>query len=253
MKPFTSVENYQWVETGDGSFTLFSERFQESCHSTTGARAETLLHYVNGCRIKERSLDQTLSILEVGFGLGLGFLTTLEELKDSPHPFHFLSLEIDENLVRWFMQAHSSLFSEVIWEKDMMSARHSLGRLEVFLGDARLVLPEKLKSKHLCWNAIYQDAFSPKKNPALWTVEWFTLLKTFSSQDVILSTYSASSSIRKSMIEAGWKLQKGEKFGPKRTSTRATLSGETDPEISLHLTRSPAMTLTDANMETYGK
>lgn len=68
---------------------------------------------------------------------------------------------------------------------------------------------------------------------------------------MILSTYSASSSIRKSLTEAGWILKRGDKFGPKRSSTRAYLRGETDPEILLHLERSPVAALTDDNADAF--
>jgi hypothetical protein len=63
----------------------------------------------------------------------------------------------------------------------------------------------------------------------------------------IMSTYSSSSSIRKSMLKANWKLYKGEKFGPKRSSTRAKVTGETDADILTHLENSPVHAITDEN------
>ena len=71
--------------------------------------------------------------------------------------------------------------------------------LIILIGDARVSLP-KFKNDHdIKFDCIYQDAFSPKRNAILWTSEWFKLLKSISNQDCIMSTYSASSSIRKSM------------------------------------------------------
>ena len=69
--------DYRFVETEDGTKTLFSERFGEACHSTTGAKSETLLHYIHGCEITEKAKQNSLSILEVGFGLGVGLLGLL--------------------------------------------------------------------------------------------------------------------------------------------------------------------------------
>ena len=123
--------------------------------------------------------------------------------------------------------------------------------MDILIGDARISLPWFLENHSLRFHAIYQDAFSPKRNATLWTYEWFKLLKSASHQQVTLSTYSSSSSIRKSMIKAGWKVYKGEKFGPKRSSTRARLTGVTDPDIIEHLDRSPAMILTDENANEY--
>lgn len=247
--------HHQWVQTADGSFTLFSEVFQEACHSSSGAKEETLLHYIKGTQIVEKMNEQnSLSILEVGFGLGIGFLTTLEVLKNAIGPWRFLSMEIDEKLLEWFRQeneAHEFLkglrWSNLSDFKILEVKNHQI-ELTILCGDARKTLPAYLNSHPQSWDAIYQDAFSPKKNPILWTVEWFSLLKTGASSKVILSTYSASTSIRKSLLTAGWKLHKGEKFGPKRTSTRASLVGESDPEILLHLERSPVNAVTDATL-----
>ena len=230
--------DYRVVETEDGSQTLFSERFGEACHSTTGARSETLLHYIHGCEITKKAKQETLSILEVGFGLGVGLITTWEMTKDLPARVHFLSLEIDPALVKWFHEEYEN-------HPVMTDPKFTF---EILVGDARIALPDYAKKNRPHWNAIYQDAFSPKRNPVLWTKEWFTLLKEYSAPDVVLSTYSASSSIRKSLIESGWKLSPGEKFGPKRTSTRARLSGETDPAILDALSRSPVKALSDKDL-----
>jgi len=90
------------VETADGSFTLFSEFFQEACHSTNGAYDETVLHYVEGTKILDKiHLYDPLVILEVGFGLGIGFLTTLKKLP-LQRKWHFISMELDKALLEWF-------------------------------------------------------------------------------------------------------------------------------------------------------
>jgi len=246
----TQPLHHSWVQTQDGSWTLFSERFQEACHSTTGAETETDLHYIKGCSILDL---ESPSILEVGFGLGVGFLTTYRTLLDSNKSWSFLSLEIDRDLVEWFRleNVNHPFLSKLKWEGNLLKAQNDQVTLIILVGDARKVLPAFLEDSSFSWNAIYQDAFSPKKNPSLWTKEWFELLKKFSTHDVKLSTYSASSSIRKSLLEAGWTLSKGEKFGPKRTSTRASLTGFTDPEILLHLERSPVSALTDDNIQEF--
>jgi tRNA U34 5-methylaminomethyl-2-thiouridine-forming methyltransferase MnmC len=251
----TLPPNHRWVETDDGSFTLFSEMFQEACHSTSGATQETLLHYIQGCKIKDKILEQnSLAILEVGFGLGVGFLTTFNFLIEFNKPWSFLSLELDEKLLEWFRLQNLThpFLKDLQWIEERGSKRLEVKtssiQLVILCGDARQTLPLYLSHHALIWNAIYQDAFSPKKNPALWTVEWFELLRQNSHPEVLLSTYSSSSSIRKSLIEAGWKLHPGEKFGPKRSSTRASLQGESAQEILLQLERSPVLALKDDNL-----
>jgi tRNA U34 5-methylaminomethyl-2-thiouridine-forming methyltransferase MnmC len=235
------------VETGDGTFTLFSEAFQEACHSPTGAKSETILHYVEGCKILSKiNSHDPLVILEVGFGLGMGFETTLEKIP-TDKKLHFISMEIDRDLLEWYRENHPEFKLE--WNENILSAKCDHFELTIIQGDARSALPAFLEKNPVRWHAIYQDAFSPKRNPFLWTKEWFNLLRTHSHEDVILSTYSASSSIRKSLHETGWGVQKGEKFGPKRSSTRAMLNVPTDPEILRDMERSPASALNDFNIK----
>lgn len=235
------------IETGDGTFTLFSDAFQEACHSTAGAKTETILHYVEGCKIPEKiHLYEPLVILEVGFGLGIGFKTTLE-LMPKNKKFHFISMEIDKNLPEWFREMNPELKLE--WKENILETKHDHFTLTIIQGDARITVPEYFEKSAHKVHAIYQDAFSPKKNPSLWTKEWFQFLKNISHADVTLSTYSASTSIRKSLHETGWGVQKGEKFGPKRTSTRASLKLPTDNEILEHMERSPVAAFTDFNIK----
>ncbi len=231
------------VATEDGSVTLFSEAFQEACHSTAGAKTETILHYIDGCKIIEKSDSYSpLVILEVGFGLGVGFLTTLEKMPEDKK-WHFISMELDRNLLDWFSKLHPEL--ELKWQGNILETVKDNFTLTIIHGDARESGPSFFKDHLIKVHAIYQDAFSPKRNPTLWTKEWFSFLKTISDDGVILSTYSASGSIRKSLHETGWGVQKGEKFGQKRTSTRAVLNRATDPEILEQMNRSPALALTD--------
>lgn len=250
----TPSNNYRWITTEDGSQTLHSDLYGEACHSTTGAKTETLLHYLEGCEVKTRlNCFSEFQILEVGFGLGLGFLTTLEVLGDV-HPWHFVSMEIDPDLVKWFLEEYKEIpvIKNAKWSNPhLVEAESGNVKLSIVVGDARVELAPYFETHHFNFHAIFQDAFSPKRNPHLWTVEWFTLLKKHSHQDCILSTYSASSSIRKSLLESGWVISKGHKFGPKRSSTRARLVGSSDPEIMVHLERSPVTAIYDNNVDEF--
>lgn len=235
--------NHELVETEDGSYTLFSKEFQEACHSTSGAKTETVLHYLGGCKIPERAKNFCpFVILEVGFGLGVGFLTTLEKMPKDVQ-WKFISMELDRELLEWFKETHKEF--EFSWEGNLLKGKGENFELIIIQGDARVEVPMFLEKNPLEVHAIYQDAFSPRRNPVLWTKEWFTLLKKYSHPEVILSTYSASTSIRKSLHETGWGVYAGEKFGPKRTSTRAALNRKTDPDILLQMERSPVAALTD--------
>jgi len=232
---------YRIISTNDDSPTLWSEFFDENCHSTHGAYAETLFNYVEACRIKGANTEK--KILEIGFGLGQGLKATLEHASSV---VHFVSLELDPELVEW---AKSNLHIEGFsWEQLNKTTRGYEAHLPngntvtVLIGDARKTL---LDWKDFKFDAIYQDPFSPKKNPTLWTREWFELLAMKSNEHVVMATYSASVGVRKAMLEAGWHPQSLKGFGPKRERTLGTLVGPVDQELERRLRASAAPALRD--------
>ncbi len=239
---------YTSIMTEDGSQTLYSEHYQEACHSTSGARQETITHYIEGCKLLDKCENHNpVFILEIGFGTGIGFQETLKFFKTKSCKLHYISLEIDPYLVERFSRNENITLEQ---KGNTYLMKTDAYTLEIVTGDARKTIKTLSAYK---FHAIYQDAFSPKKNADLWTVEWFQDLRKLAHNDCHMSTYSSSSSIRKSMLKAGWSLFKGAKFGPKRSSTRAALTGESDPDILLQLERSPAPIITDANFEDYQK
>lgn len=243
------LRNHKKVITDDGSLSYFSLVYDELCHSKCGAKEETHTHYIKGCDIQNKiNLNHKLNILEVGFGTGLGFMETKRLFKGHKSKLHFVSLEIDPELIDIF-----ELEQKIRFKKNESSYiyQHDNITLEIYLGDARRTILELQQKYKKSFDAIYQDAFSPRKNPTLWSVEWFEALKFLAKDDCILSTYSASSSIRKSMLKAGWSLKRGERFKEKRSSTRADLSGVSDELITQKLSRSPVSALTDKNIAQY--
>lgn len=242
MKPYLKE-----VTTDDGTVTLYNEKFKEACHSTSGATQETITHYFNGCQVADKLKKYNkVNILEVGFGTGNGFVTTLRQIKAcklSELQVNFTSLELDIENIIWAANHYPEL-NELSIEQNPINLKIDNISLKIYLGDAR----ETIKQLNEKFDCIYQDAFSPKKNPTLWTTEWFIDLKNLSKADTILSTYSASSAIQKSLVNAGWSIYPGEKFGPKRASTRATLNRESDINMIDKLNRSPVEAFTDQNI-----
>ena len=226
--------NHKKTPTNDGTFTLESEQFTENCHSTAGAYEETLFNYVHGTELQHKIENSEINIFEVGFGLGIGPIATFNELKNYNGQINFYSSELDENLVHWFKNAiteeTNSIFPfsslELVNEKEKplrFVAKSSNRKLEIFIGDLiqnKNLIEKFLKNIH----AIYQDPFSPKKNPTLWTTDWFKMLKNISHPKVVLSTYSASHSVHENLKEAGWHVLRAPGFAHKRSSTRATLT-----------------------------
>lgn len=261
---------YQVIETKDGSRTLRSPHFQEACHSLDGAYAETLHNYIKPNQV-ENYWDHhnvcELNILEVGLGLGVGVQVTYdavsEGLKEN-HSLNYLALELDEALIEYAREniklEHQNLPSLQELERYEQNsiiyyqAKRAQSSLTILIGDARESLPKFIQAK-LCpsFQVIYQDPFSPRKNPSLWTREWFELLASTSAQGASLSTYCASVSPRKAMLEAGFRPQRLKGMGFKREITQAILNAENAQDESLErsLIRSKAKTLVDKDIIEY--
>jgi tRNA U34 5-methylaminomethyl-2-thiouridine-forming methyltransferase MnmC len=250
MKEFKgNLGNYRIIKTEDNSETIWSELFDENCHNISGAIAETVYNYIEGCEVlKQIEIFQPLSVFDVGFGPGIG-LKILHDSIEKSKTVHYYSVEIDEVLVEWALKnTFNEIPYQVINRDNLKYYQFEIGHINaiVFIGDARLTIPNAQKNNLIHpLHVIFQDPFSPKKNPMLWTVEWFKLLKELSHPKVIMSTYSSSISIRKSMLMAGFTIINRKGFGQKRTMTKALLEGQTASELIDQLNKSPILELHD--------
>jgi tRNA U34 5-methylaminomethyl-2-thiouridine-forming methyltransferase MnmC len=258
MEFIGKLGRYKIIETEDKTKTLWSEYFDEACHNLSGAYKETVYNYIQGCQIPDQiNLNQNVHVLDVGFGLGIGlkaFIDVLRKENDTSSSgsmnHSYVSMELDEDLFLWSIKTNfpESIFIKIdnyytcTFNFKANSHLHTI----IFIGDGRITIPEAFKNNLFQkFTAIFQDAFSPKKNPTLWTTEWFLDLKKMAESQVYMSTYSASVSVRKSMIKAGWKISNAKGFGQKRTMTKARLIGDTDALLSAELSKSPTLELHD--------
>lgn len=248
---------YDVVTTEDGSITLHSAYFDENCHSLSGAAMETQYNYLEGCLVDQRIRSgEELTVFEVGLGLGIGPKITIDYwLKHKKASLTFISTELDRALVEFAKETfkESEYFQKLqyIEQDGLCYFQYTDEKLNfiILIGDARKTTIKAFEKGLISpVKAIYQDAFSPKKNPALWTVEWFLTLRDISHSKVLLSTYSSAKRIRKSLIQAGFHVQNREGFGAKKVATLATLEGVSDKDILTALERSPVCALVDGDL-----
>ena len=193
----------------DGTNTLFSKEFNEAYHSTKdGALHESLEKHVKPAFLVKKELEH-LTILDICFGLGYNTFTTLYYIqqKQLNTKVHILSPEFDKELI-----ASLSTFD---YPPQFENIEHIIKevsknfyyedeqfKIEILVGDARESVP-KIKEKI---DIVYQDAFSPKQNPLLWTREFFADIVKISKEDTLLTTYSTSASTRLGLYENGFSL-----------------------------------------------
>lgn len=259
------IPGHLWTKTDDNSWTLFSESFKENCHSVFGAKEETLAIYLKALKVREKLLQKEkeglpLNILEVGLGAGISLEMTLDlflKLSQTAEniALNFVSLEIDSALIDYNIKRLPLLKNIYKLGNDYYLCHRNLSLL-IVAGDARERILEfsanPLFASFMPFDLIYQDAFSPKNNGHLWTKEWFDQILKLSSKRCVLSTYSASMKIRRSMLQAGWLVEDCPGFGQKNSHTKAyrhTLDIEGDPllqkKLQDTLNKNPHLALRD--------
>ncbi|WP_417335215.1 tRNA (5-methylaminomethyl-2-thiouridine)(34)-methyltransferase MnmD [Halobacteriovorax marinus] len=251
--------SYSSVTTADQSVTLYSEYFDEKCHSSAGAISETDYNYIQGCEVLERlKTDSPFTIFEVGYGVGLGAIRTFELSRHKqPAQISFISCELDEELVKWTIQNQKHPLIQTL-EKVLIDgeiyyqSKLDHFTLTIIIGDIREKFSKAMHDLATApLMAIYQDAFSPKKNPSLWTKEWFTELKEHSDERCILSTYSAAMGVRKALMEANWNVFRREGYGEKRSTTIARSDLPMKEQFRDNILRSPDLCLEDKLIFSY--
>lgn len=195
------------IKSSDGSFTLFSEKFNEFYHSTKdGAFSESLYkHIIPALSIQEK---KELNILDISFGLGFNSFTTIYTLLNSDRKITIHSPEIDKELVQSLKDfPYPDIFKPIknIILEIAENGFYESDKIKVYIHfeDARKFLENWKGDK---FDIVFQDAFSPAVTPKLWSVEYFKLIRNVVSCNVILTTYSSSTPVRLSMFENGFKI-----------------------------------------------
>lgn len=234
-------------QTGDGSHTLYSHRYEQHYHNPNGAVGESrhLFFEKNGLRNRLRGNDTEteLTILEVGFGTGLNFLILLDEIPDNSSEFaityHSIEADpIDEKTAR------SLNFDQYLNLPDLTDRltgifeeiRPGMNRFDIMSGVKLHLFAGKFEEFDAAEpeaDFIFHDPFSPEVNPELWTGNVFKKLAGWNRPDAILSTYCAASKARGAMCWAGWKVAREQGALRKREMTLASLN----PENLTHLER----------------
>ncbi len=215
------------IKTDDGTATLFLDEYDQAMHSTSGAYEEALFKHVLPSMILDKK-KEILTVLDVGFGLGYNALSLIDMFGSecSNSVLNIVSLEKDKNFAGYMESVRFNDQRDLIYKKIRKaytegSEEFETIRLKIIFGDARDSLKNISGNK---FDAVFQDPFSPAKNPELWSVEYFRLLAGLMHEDAILTTYSSADHIRMAMIEAGFLVGKGPSVGQKREGTLAALT-----------------------------
>jgi tRNA U34 5-methylaminomethyl-2-thiouridine-forming methyltransferase MnmC len=213
------------VETADGSMTIRHPEHLETYHSSAGAETEAFELYVRASGYLERlESGLPLTILDVGLGLSYNAMATIDAwLRCSQAgDLDIVSLEWSKDLVvalvngsapwaiDWSLARKKMTTSLKEREPDFFYNEYkhpetgSICRWTILVGDAR----KTILSLSAKFNYIWQDPFSPEKNPDMWNGLWFSAVKQVAAEDVVMMSYSVARKVRDALNEAGWQCER---------------------------------------------
>ena len=227
--------SHEIVQTRGGALAMRSLADGEVMHPGVGPLVEAEQLYVRQSRLRERLLAgeggevDRLVLFDVGLGAGSNALaarSASEGLPEAAARLELVSFERDLGALELAL-ATGEAFG---WRGEPADAARALlayDAHETARTHWRLVrgdLLEALARQTVAADIIYWDPFSPRANPALWTVAAFTEARRAAGPRCALYTYSASTATRLALLLAGWAVGVGDAIGDKAQTTAAAVA-----------------------------
>jgi tRNA U34 5-methylaminomethyl-2-thiouridine-forming methyltransferase MnmC len=236
---------YKLVKLASGVHSVHSLAHQETFHPVIGPVAEAKALYVRQLGLANRLRESTgeFVIWDVGLGAAANALTVLHETREIGASIRLVSFDNTIEPLKFALQHGDSLgyvggyegqLESLLGEKQVSFANgKQTVKWEVHLADFPTFVgrPESdtLPKPH----AIMFDAFSPAKNPEMWTQPLFANIFRLldPKRPCALPTYSRSTMLRVTLLLAGFFVGVGHATGEKEETTIAanTLELITEP------------------------
>ena len=204
------MEDLQELITNDGTLSLRSLVYKENFHSNIGALKETKNKFIRPSKL-ERFKNQSIKVLDICFGLGYNSAFLFNELLRQSTKLEWFALEIDKRPLNFSI---NNYFFKDLWNQKVMEIFESLFQkgtytdkefnCNIIWGDARKKICDI--PKHVKFDLIFLDGFSPQKCPEIWTKEFLSLIKKSLNHRGYLITYSSSAAVRKTLMDLGLKI-----------------------------------------------
>jgi tRNA U34 5-methylaminomethyl-2-thiouridine-forming methyltransferase MnmC len=240
LKPLPPISSarYQLVQLAGGAHTIHSVMHGETFHPVIGPVAEAEALYVRQLQLRDRLKNHSgeFVIWDVGLGAAANALTVLRAARDIACNIRLVSFDCTIEPLEFALQNSEALGYFGGYEdylQELLRAHHVAFRdgpqsvnWEFHTGDFPSLLARPAAKKIPRPHAILFDAYSPAKNPAMWTPALFTRLFQLldPQRPCALPTYSRSTLLRVTLLLAGFFVGVGHATGLKEETTIAANS-----------------------------
>ena len=198
------------ILTEDGSHSLRHKELDETYHSIHGAIQESG-HIFIDAGLKKHAKD-TLHILEIGFGTGLNAFMTMLESESTRQKIQYTAIEL------YPLSTESACllnYPDILApdKKDAFYQLHTApwhNRIQLTPQFELFKIQEDFSVMTLTghFDLVYFDAFSPEKQPEMWTEERFSMIYNCCNPGAILTTYCAKGIVRRALQSAGFTVER---------------------------------------------
>jgi len=223
---------YKLVQLRNGTHAVYAAAYDEKMHPGLGPAAEAEAVYIQQLKIRERMrVSKTEFVVwDVGLGAAANAVSLLRLTRDLPCPLRLVSFDDTAGPMEFALQHAATLnylagyeirIAELLRDNSasFCDQAHQV-RWQFVCGDFPTWLE---KNRGVTPDAIMFDAFSPARNPAMWTLPLFTnLFRQLDPQHPCnLTTYSRSTMLRVTLLLAGFFVGRGVATGLKEETTVA--------------------------------
>ena len=218
----------EFVQTADGSKTLYHAEVGEHYHSKHGAQQESKHVFLNtGLRHwLEMSGKTNVAVLEIGFGTGLNFLNTADWTSQNQITLDYVGIEaypLTEELIA--QSGYNEYIATAIWDSFLEKYPQDLNHKVQFSSDIQWkVAVDKVMDFNTAdrFDVVYFDAFAEIHQPEMWTLETLSHISQFLNPGAVFVTYAITGNLKRAMKSLGFQIEKAPGAPGKREMLRAT-------------------------------
>ncbi len=204
--------NREVIKTADGSKTIHIGQWNENYHSSHGALQEAKHVFIHHGLSLFLNQD-AISLLEVGFGTGLNAALTLENAANKNVLIHYVGVEaFPVTCEELIALNYADLFDEKEFSNtyDAMHVSDWEKEVKITPDFSLTKRREKLQTIEFLDNTfdlIYFDAFGPRVQGELWTIEIFTKMYKALKTGGVFVTYCAKGQVKRDLKSVGFTVE----------------------------------------------